>query len=53
MLGRCSEHGLPCTRAELGTHSDNFRGDFAAFRRMGALKARGHGGCMPLAVQCA
>ncbi|KAL4425654.1 hypothetical protein ABPG75_009670 [Micractinium tetrahymenae] len=39
MLGRCAEAGLVCTKIEFGQAAD-FRGDFVAFRAMGAVKVR-------------
>lgn len=40
MLAQCREHGLPCVSVEMGTQAADFRGDFAAFRLMGAVKVR-------------
>jgi hypothetical protein len=37
MLGLCAAAGLSCVRASFTTAGD-FRGDFAAFRTMGAVK---------------
>lgn len=37
MLEKCTAAGLPCTRAQF-RDSANFRGDFTAFRAMGAVK---------------
>ena len=37
MLDLCANHSLPCVRAQFTTPA-NFRGDFAAFRAMGAVK---------------
>ncbi|KAI3429416.1 hypothetical protein D9Q98_005511 [Chlorella vulgaris] len=39
MLGLCANHSLTCVPAQFATTSD-FRGDFAAFRAMGAIKAQ-------------
>lgn len=41
MLGLCAAAVLPCERVHFGAaDSDNFRGDFRAFRAMGAVKVR-------------
>ncbi|KAI3438688.1 hypothetical protein D9Q98_001108 [Chlorella vulgaris] len=41
MMEQCLSHSLPCTKVSFGEGSNtNFRGDFAAFRLMGAVKVR-------------
>lgn len=45
MMGLCAATGLVCSKVEFG-QADNFRGNFSAFRAMGAVKVGGwHGGC--------
>lgn len=39
LMQLCAVHSLPCTRIDLGgVDANNFRGDFHAFRAMGAVK---------------
>ncbi|KAL4437974.1 hypothetical protein ABPG77_004195 [Micractinium sp. CCAP 211/92] len=39
MMGLCAATGLVCSKVEFG-QADNFRGNFSAFRAMGAVKVR-------------